>query len=224
MKTFFSLLLFLLAIACTSKETAFKQTDTGPKLSLTKDTLYLREKDPNNLNGNGVFLLQALPAGPQLHLRLYDSSGHIQFSYRGQLLANDQPVVVAGEWNSLFCVSDTSGVFGIEASLMDQLGRVYYKSFVVQAAAAQRPRAGLTWRPDLRDTDGRRYYFDASSCHQPYGKIMQYQFFIGGQRIISSSDQIQYIFHQKGVYPIQFFATDDLGQHSDTLQANIDVL
>jgi hypothetical protein len=224
MKTFFSILLFLFVIACSSKETAFRETPSGPQLQFPKDTLYLREKDPNNLNGNGIFLLQALPAGPQLHIRLYDSSGHVQFNYRGQTLANDQPVVVAGEWNSLFCVTDTAGVFGIDVSLMDQLGRVQYKSFVVQSAAAQRPKAGLSWRPDFRDPDGRRYYFDASSSHQPYGKIMQYCMFIGTNRIISSADQFLYNFHQKGTYPILFYAIDDLGQFSDTIQTHIEIL
>lgn len=224
MKALLILLLFAGSIACNQKEMAFRATATGPMIGLAKDTIRVREKDPNNLNGNGIFPLQALPVGHQLHLRFHDTSGHVRFSYRGQLLANDQPVIVAGEWNTLFCSTDTSGVFGVEVSLKDQLGRISYKQLVIDAARAQRPKAGLQWKVDQRDPARRRYYFDAGACEQPYGKVLTYHYVIGGQSIVTSVDQLQYIFHQRGSYPLSFFVKDDLGQHSDTIHQTIDVL
>lgn len=224
MKKLFVLTLLAFCVACSSKETALKQTDTAPRIGLATDTVFVREKDPLNLNGNGVFSIQALPAYHQLHLQLYDSSGVIHFSYRGQSLANNQPVVVAGEWNSLFCRVDKAGIYGIEVSLRDQLGRISRKQLIIKAAAAQRPVAALQWKVDSRDITNRRYYFDAGACVQPYGKILSYHYSIGGQNIKSVTDKLTYIFHQKGSYPISFFVVDDLGQHSDTLHQTIDVL
>lgn len=224
MKNIFILFVVLCSFACNNKEVSFQQTPTGPILGFSKDTLYVREKDPNNINGNGIFQLQTLPAGRQLHLRFYDSSAQIRFSYRGQVLANDQPVIVTGEWNEIFCTVDRSGLYAVDVSLKDQIGRVHTKKLMIQAAAAQRPKASLTWKVDERDLAARRYYFDAGGCIQPYGKILSYHYQIAGQPIISSTDKLQYIFHQKGAYTISFYVVDDLGQHSDTLQQIIDVL
>lgn len=224
MKHLFILSVVLGFIACNNKEISFQQTPTGPVLAFAKDTLYVREKDYNNINGNGIIYLQTLPAGHQLHLRLFDSSGQIKFSYRGQSLANDQPVIVSGEWNEIFCSVDRSGLYAVDVSLKDQIGRVHTRKLMIYAAAAQRPKASLTWKVDERDSAARRYYFDAGGCLQPYGKILSYHYLISGQNIISSSDRLQYIFHQKGSYPISFFVKDDLGQHSDTLHQIIDVL
>lgn len=224
MKNIFILSIVLGCFACNNKEVSFQQTPTGPVLGFSKDTLYVREKDPNNINGNGIFHLQTLPAGRQLHLRLFDSSGQVRFSYRGQVLANDQPVIVTGEWNEIFCTVHQSGLYAVNVSLKDQLGRVQTKKLMIQAAAAQRPKASLSWKVDERDPAARRYYFDASRCQQPYGKILFYYYQIAGQPILSTTDKLQYIFHQKGSYPISFYVVDDLGQHSDTLQQIIDVL
>lgn len=224
MKKIFSSLLLLMSMACSNKEVSFQQTETGPKVSFSKDTLYVREKDPFNVNGNGIFQLQALPAGHQLHLRLYDSSGQVQFSYRGQVLANDQPVIVAGEWNTLFCSVYRGGLYAIEVSLKDQIGRTTTKKLMIQAAVAQKPTASLSWKVDDRDPQNRRYYFDASASQQPFGKILSYHYSIAGQSFVSASDKLQYIFHQKGSYPVSFFVKDDLGQLSDTVHYHIDVL
>ncbi len=224
MKQLLSLCLWIGCLACSNKELAFQQTPTGPVLGFAKDTFYVREKDPSNINGNGILHIQTLPADRQLHLRLYDSSGQVQFRYRGQLLYNDQPVIVSGAWNELFCLVNQSGIYAIDVSLKDQLGRIQNKTLIIQAAAAQKPKASLSWKVDERDANGRRYYFDASGCYQPYGKIMSYHYLIAGQSIISNSEKFQYIFHQKGSYPISFFVKDDLGQHSDTLVQIIDIL
>ncbi len=224
MKHLFILSLILGSFACNNKDISFQQTPTGPVVSFAKDTLYVREKDPNNINGNGIFHVQTLPANRQLHLRFYDSSGQIRFSYRGQRLANDQPVIVTGEWNEIFCTVDQSGLYAVDVSLKDQIGRVHTRKLMIHAASAQRPKALLTWKVDERDPEARRYYFDAGGCQQPFGKILSYHYSISGQNIISSSDRLQYIFHQKGSYPISFYVKDDLGQHSDTLHSIIDVL
>jgi hypothetical protein len=224
MKHLFILYFILGCFACNNKEISLQQTPTGPVVSFAKDTLYVREKDPNNIHGNGIFHVQTLPAGRQLHLRFYDSSGQIRFSYRGQALANDQPVIVSGEWNEIFCTVNRAGLYAVTVSLKDQIGRVHTKQLMIQAAAAQRPKASLTWKVDERDPAARRYYFDAGGCLQPFGKIISYHYSISGQNILSSSDKLQYIFHQKGSYPISFYVKDDLGQHSDTLHSIIDVL
>ena len=224
MKHLFILYILLGCFACNNKEISFQQTLTGPVVSFAKDTLYVREKDPNNINGNGIFHVQTLPANRQLHLRFYDSSGQIRFSYRGQRLANDQPVIVSGEWNEIFCTVDRSGLYAVDVSLKDQIGRVHTRKLMIHAASAQRPKALLTWKVDERDPEARRYYFDAGGCQQPFGKIVSYHYFISGQSIISNADKLKYIFHQKGSYPISFYEKDDLGQHSDTLHSIIDVL
>ena len=210
--------------SCSSKDVSMKETDTAPRLGLSKDTVFVRERDSLNLNGNGIFTVQAIPAQHQLHLQIYDSSGQVHFSYRGLLLSNQQPVIVAGEWNSLFCRVDKAGVYGVELSLKDQLGRTSQKKLIIKAAAAQKPKAHLQWKVDERDPEKRRYYFDAGGCVQPYGKIVSYHYQIGGQLIQATTDKLQYIFHRKGNYPIRFYAVDDLGQHSDTLHQSIDVL
>lgn len=223
MKNIYSLLLVAFCMSCSSKEVSFEQTPTGPKIGLA-DTIYIRERDSLNLNGNGVISIQAKPSDQQLHLQLSDSSGKVHFRYRGQTLLNNQPVVVAGEWNSLFCLVDDPGIYGIEVSLRDQLGRVSYKKLIIKAAAAQKPVARLLWMADERDSINRRYFFDAHGSSQPYGKILSYHYQINGQSIQVATEKMQYLFYQKGKYPLSFFVVDDLGQYSDTLHEIIDVL
>lgn len=224
MKPILIILLSAILLACNNKDVAMKETDTTPQIVLAGDTIYVREKDPNNLNGNGIFHLQALPVGPQLHLRLNDTSGHIRFSYRGQYLPNNQPVIVAGEWNSLFCTVDTTGVFGVEVSLKDQLGRESLKTLIIQSASAKRPIAALRWEIDPKDDKGNTFFLDASDCQQPYGKIMTYHYLINGKPVVSSAERVRYIFHEKGSFPVSLYVIDDLGQHSDTVHQIIDVL
>ncbi|WP_438946731.1 hypothetical protein [Sediminibacterium sp.] len=223
MKNICSLLLFAFCISCSSKEMSFEQTPTGPELGFS-DTVYIRERDSLNLNGNGVINIYTKPAEQQLHLQLSDTSGKVHFSYRGEKLNNNQPVVVAGEWNSLFCKVDQAGIYGIEVSLRDQLGRQSFKKLVIKAAAAQRPVAKLLWMADERDSINRRYFFDAHGSSQPYGKIMSYHYEINGQSFQVNTEKMQYQFYQKGSYPVRFFVVDDLSQHSDTLHQVIDVL
>nr|WP_294991602.1 hypothetical protein [uncultured Sediminibacterium sp.] len=223
MKNIYSLLLLFFCISCSSKEISFEQTPTGPQLGFA-DTVYIRERDSLNLNGNGVISIYAKPADQQMHLQLSDTSGKVHFSYRGEKLSNNQPVVVAGEWNSVFCLVDQAGIYGIEVSLRDQLGRVSLKKLVIKAAAAQKPIARLLWMADERDSINRRYFFDAHGSSQPYGKILSYHYEINGQSFQVSTDKMQYLFYQKGTYPIRFFVVDDLAQHSDTLHEIIDVL
>lgn len=223
MKNICSLLLIAFCISCSNKEMSFEQTPTGPELGFS-DTVYIRERDSLNLNGNGVINIYTKPAEQQLHLQLSDTSGKVHFSYRGEKLNNNQPVVVAGEWNSLFCKVDQAGIYGIEVSLRDQLGRQSFKKLVIKAAAAQRPTASLLWMADERDTINRRYFFDAHGSSQPYGKIMSYHYEINGQSFQVNTEKMQYQFYQKGSYPVRFFVVDDLSQHSDTLHQVIDVL
>lgn len=223
MKNSFSLLLLAFCMSCSNKEVSFERTPTGPNIGLA-DTIYIRERDSLNLNGNGVINIQAKPSDQQLHLQLSDSSGKVHFRYRGQTLLNNQPVVVAGEWNSIFCLVDHPGMYGIEVSLRDQLGRVSYKKLVIKAAAAQKPVSRLLWMADERDSINRRYFFDAHGSSQPYGKILSYHYQINGQSIQVASEKMQYLFYQKGKYPLSFFVVDDLGQYSDTLHEIIDVL
>ena len=223
MKNICSLLLFAFCISCSNKEMSFEQTPTGPELGFS-DTVYIRERDSLNLNGNGIIRIYTKPVDQQLHLQLADTSGKVHFSYRGEKLNNNQPVVVAGEWNSLFCKVDQAGIYGIEVSLKDQLGRVVYKKMVIKAAAAQRPVAKLLWMADERDSINRRYFFDAHGSSQLYGKIISYHYEINGQSFQVNTEKMQYQFYQKGSYPVSFFVVDDLLQHSDTLHQVIDVL
>lgn len=224
MKIFISIvLLFFILKGCTQKEVAMRDQTKGPELNLAADTVRLRERDYLNLNNQGIIWLQTLPAKQQLHIELHDTSGRVQFYYRGQPLFAQQPFLVASEWNSLFCSVDTPGIYAIDIDLIDQLGRVATKKLVLQVAHAIRPTAHLNWMRDLRDTTRSRYYFDASGSVQPYGKLVSYHYRINQQDIVSSTDRLLYIFHQAGQHPIRFYVVDDLGQHSDTLHYSIQV-
>lgn len=225
MKTIASILiLFFIIKGCTQKEVAMRDQTKGPELHLASDTLRMRERDYLNLNNLGVIWLQTIPAKEQLHLELHDTSGRVQFYYRGQRIFAQQPFLVAAEWNSLFCTVDTPGVYAIEIDLIDKIGRSVTKKLILQVANAIRPTAHLTWMRDLRDTTQSRYYFNASGSEQPYGKLLSYHYRINQQDIVSSTDRLLYIFHQSGQQSIRFYVVDDLGQHSDTLHYSIQVL
>lgn len=224
MKIVASLILFFFILkGCTQKEVALREQTKGPELNLISDTIRLRERDYLNLNNQGAIWMQTLPAKEQLHIELHDTSGRVQFYYRGQRLYAQQPFLVAGEWNSLFCSVDTPGIYAIDIDLIDKLGRSVSKKLVLQVNNAIKPTAHLSWMRDLRDSTRRRYYFDAGGSVQPYGKLVSYHYRINQQDIVSSTDRLLYIFHQSGIHPIRFYVVDDLGQHSDTLHYSIQV-
>lgn len=217
------ILLFFILKGCTQKEVALRDQTKGPELHLASDTVRMRERDYLNLNNQGIIWLQTLPASKQLHIELHDTSGRVQFYYRGQRLFAQQPFLVAGEWNTLFCSVDSPGIYAVDVDLIDQLGRTVSRQQILQVDHAVRPSAHLSWKRDLRDTTRSRYYFDASSSTQPYGKLVSYHYRINQQDIVSSTDRLLYIFHQAGQHPISFYVVDDLGQHSDTLHYSIQV-
>lgn len=217
------IILFFILKGCTQKEVALRDQTQGPTLNLAADTVRLRERDYLNLNNQGIIWLQTLPAKQQLHIELHDTSGRVQFYYRGQRLFAQQPFLVASEWNSLFCSVDTPGIYAIDIDLIDQLGRTVTKKLILQVDHAVRPTAKLNWMRDLRDSTRSRYYFDASGSSQPYGKLVSYHYRINQQDIVSSADRLLYIFHQAGQHSIRFYVVDDLGQHSDTLHYSIQV-
>ena len=224
MKIVASLILFFFILkGCTQKEVALREQTKGHELNLISDTILLRERDYLNLNNQGVIWMQTLPAKEQLHIELHDTSGRVQFYYRGQRLYAQQPFLVAGEWNSLFCSVDTPGIYAIDIDLIDKLGRSVSKKLILQVNNAIKPSAHLSWMRDLRDSTRSRYYFDAGGSVQPYGKLVSYHYRINQQDIVSSTDRLLYVFHQSGHQAIRFYVVDDLGQHSDTLHYSIQV-
>lgn len=216
---------FLLLSACSDKHDMIIANTQNADLHFSKDTVFVREKDYTNINntGNGIFLVYASPAEHQLNLQYTEPSGKVHFSYRGQLLSDSKPFVVAADSSGLFCSVDTPGVYHVDFYLTDQLGRTVTKQLIVQCATGVKPVADLQYEQVAVNGDNYLYYFSAAGCRQPYGAIVSYNYFINGDTIRINRPLLKYYFHQSGSQQVAFFVTDDLGQSSDTLNYSIQI-
>lgn len=213
-------LLLLLITGCSDKYQSIYEAAPAPLLRFSTDTLFIREKDPTNINASnkGLLLLNCTPSGHQFNLSYSDTSGKIHFSYRGQLLPDLKPFVVADDVNSLYCYADTAGIYAVDFYLTDQLGKSTTRTLIVKCGQAQKPIVGLSWEEINHINDNWQYAFNASGSHQPYGSIVSYHYLFNAASIVVNRPLLKYNFHDAGLQQVSFFVVDDLGHSSDTLQ------
>ena len=214
----------LLFFSCSDKYASLYKSAPGPLLIFSKDTITVREKDFSNINAtnNGVCWLHSIPAIHQLNIQYNDTSGKVHFTYRGQVMEQSQPIIVAGDSTSLFCSCDEAGVYSIDFFLTDQLGKTTGRQLIVNCLVNQKTKAGLNWQLiDSSQTDNWVYQFDASSCYKTDGIITGYHYSINNQSFITTQALLNWTFHQRGEQTISLFVIDDLDQSSDTLHKKI---
>lgn len=222
-KLFAFCVLALLLGGCSDKYVSLYQTAPGPEMIFRNDTITMREKDSLNINGAGVVWLHTMIPAHQMHIEYNDTSnGKVHFSYRGVALQNDWPVIVAGDSTSVFCSCDTPGFYAVDFYLTDQLGKTTGKQLIINCLANQKIKASLaTQLIDSLTTGNWLYLFDASACYKPDGKIMSYHFSINGQMMQAATPVFYWTFHSRGTQTVSFYAVDDLGQLSDTINEQI---
>lgn len=226
MKNFFLIyVLLVFATGCSDKYKSIADAAPVPTLTFLNDTLFIREKDPTNINatGKGMLYMSCTPAGHQFNLSFSDTSGKVHFSYRGQLLQDSKPFPVADDVNSLYCYADAPGIYAVDFYLTDQLGKTATRKLIVKCARGQKPVASLSFGQTGDETDHGNwmYYFDASGSTQPFGSIVSYHYLINGTTIVVNRPLLKYNFHDVGQQQIDFFVLDDLGLSSDTLHYSI---
>lgn len=217
--------LLLFAVACNDKYDSLYEAAPTPALRFSSDTLFIREKDPTNINASnkGMIGLYCSPAGRQFNLSYSEASGKIHFSFQGQLLQDSKPFVVTDEVNTLYCYADEPGTYAVDFYLTDQLGKTITRKLVIRCMPGQKPVAALTYEISSRTTEGLLYYFNGDGSSQPFGSIVSYHYEIDGQAIQVNRPVLKYVFHTKGDHDVSFFVVDDLGQLSDTLHYTITI-
>lgn len=218
--------LFLAALAgCSDKYNSLAESAPPPGLTFERDTLYIREKDPTNINasGKGILNIYCMPAGHQFNLSFTDTSGKLHFVYRGDALRDSEPFVVTDDPNTLYVYADTAGAYAVDFYLTDQLGKTTSRKLMIYSGPAQVPIAMLDWRQVSSDSTNYEYFFDASLSTQVQGSIMRYHYDIDGSPIEVTQPYLRYFFHSVGLHTVAFYVTDDLGQTSSTITYTIDV-
>lgn len=215
--------LLVLLAGCSDKYASLVQSATPPVLSFGSDTLCIREKDPTNVNGTGkgVLTIHCSPAGHQFNLSFSDTSGRLHFVYRGNALADSKPFVVTDDDNSLYCFADTAGLYAVDFTLTDQLGKTTTRPLIVRCSPGLKPVAALSWEQVELDKGNWQYYFNASGSSQPFGAILSYHYLIDGDPVVISRSLLKYVFHTAGQHALSFFVVDDLNLSSDTLYYSI---
>lgn len=224
MKNQLFICLLLLLASCSDKDKAIDGAAAPPALHFD-DTLYIREKDPLNINqsGKGVLFLYCTPIGHQFNLSFSDTSGRLHFIYRGAELKDSKPFVVTENSNQVFCYADRPGVYAVDFYLTDQLGRTTTKQMMVKCAAQGKPHADYSWKTEDRGNDNWLCTFDASPSKQPFGQVMTYHYLFEKDTVQTAQPLMHYFIHGRGVYNVGFYVTDDLGINSDTLYRSIDI-
>ncbi len=223
MKNLFFISLLVLLAGCSDKYDSLVQSAPPPVLSFGSDTLCIREKDPTNVNGTGkgVLTIYCSPAGHQFNLSFSDTSGKLHFVYRGVALADSKPFLVADNANRLYCYADAPGLYAVDFTLTDQLGKTCTRTLIVQCSAGIKPTAALSWEQIGLDGGNWQYYFNASGSSQPFGAIMSYHYMIDGDKITVNHPMMKYFFHTPGMHAVSFYVIDDLSLSSDTLNYSI---
>lgn len=226
MKNLFLLLIVLAALAgCSDKYSSLHDAALPPQLGLPADTLFIREKDPSNINtsNKGILSFFCSPAGHQFFLSFSDTSGKMHFNYRGTDLKDSQPFVVTDNANSLYVYADAPGIYAVDFDLTDQLGKRATKKLIIKCAKMERPVAALGWQVDSLGYYNWQTIFNASASSQPFGMVMSYHYLCAGDTVTTVSPLMKYFFHVQGIHPVSFYVTDDLGVNSDTLHYTISI-
>lgn len=212
------ILVCLLFASCSDKYDSLIHTAPGPLLVLSADTIHVREKDYNNLNSTGVLWMHTIPAAKQFNITYSDTSGKVHFMYRGSLLKDSWPVIVAGDSTGIFVSCDDPGIYAVEFFLTDQLGRSTSRELIVACERNKPPIANLAVQfVDSTQMDNWMYKLDASGSSKPDGIIKEYHFSVNGTMIISTQPSMIWTFHERGMQKIELFVVDDLDEPSDTI-------
>lgn len=215
-KIFYSLILFMLLFSCSDKYKSIYQSAPGPVLYFNADTVKVRERDFLNKVGTGVLHLYSSPASHQMNVTYNDTSGKVHFMYRGALLVDSRPVIVAGDSTALYVSCDLPGIYSVDMYLIDQLGKTTSRQLIVQCFADQQIKTSLTAKLiDSSIVDNWAYQFDAP-CIKPDGQIVAYHFTINGNEMHTNVPYFFWTFHSRGEQTVSVYATDDLLKLSDT--------
>ena len=226
MKTYLFLLWILLVAACSDKYKSLYDAAPVPVLSFNKlhDTMTIREKDPGNVTGwvNPFLWMHSVPSLHQMNIQYSDTSGKVHFVYRGVLMEDSKPIIVAGDSTSMFCYCDTAGVYAVDFYLTDQLGKVSSHSLIVNCLANDKAIPDLYLEfVDSSQVDNWYYRFDATKTQKLYGRITGYYFNVNSQPLFSATAVANWIFHLRGEQTVSLYVTDDLGLRSDTITKKI---
>lgn len=214
--------ILLVLLSCSDKYASLTNAAPGPILYFNADTVKVRERDFTNINNGGYLWIHSIPSTKQFNIEYNDTSGQVHFRYRGYLLQDSRPVIVAGDSTGLFVSCDTPGIYAIDFFLTDQLGRTTSRQLIVQCMANQAARAAVDIQ--LQDSsliNNWIYRFDGSGTKKTDGVIKEFHFSVNGTDVITATPFMIWIFHSRGVQKVGLFVVDDLGQHSDTLSQTV---
>lgn len=218
------LAILVLFSACSDKYDALYRYAPGPALFFNSDTITVRERDFLNINGTGKLLLFSTPAAHQMNIQYSDTSGKVHFMYRGVLLVDSRPVIVAGDSTAVYVSCDQPGIYGVDFYLTDQLGKTTSRQLIVVCTANQKIKTALSARLiDSSVVDNWAYEFDGSGCIKPDGKIVAYHFTVNGNEMHTNVPYFFWTFHSRGEQTVSLYATDDLLQLSDTTTIKIQI-
>jgi hypothetical protein len=226
MKTYLFLIWIIVVAACSDKYTSLYHAAPVPALAFNKlhDSMYIREKDPNNITGwlNPYLWMRATPSMQQMNIQYSDTSGRVHFVYRGVLMEDSKPIIVAGDSTSMFCHCDTAGVYTVDFYLTDQLGKVSSRTLYVNCLANDRAKPDLFLDfIDSTGIDNWSFRLDATRTSKLYGRIMGYYFSVDGVSLFSPTAVGHWVFHSRGEHTASLYVIDDLGLHSDTVTQKI---
>lgn len=226
MKIYLFLVWIFLVAACSDKYKSLYGAAPVPQLSFNKlhDTMNIREKDPGNVTGwvNPFLWMHSVPSLQQMNIQYSDTSGKVHFVYRGILMEDSKPIIVAGDSTSMFCYCDTAGVYSIDFYLTDQLGKVSSHSLIVNCLANDRAKPDLYLDfIDSSQIDNWSYRLDATKTEKLYGRITGYYFSVDAQALFSPTAVGHWVFHSRGEHTASLYVIDDLGLHSDTITQKI---
>jgi hypothetical protein len=218
----------LVLSACSDKYKSLYDAAPVPMLEFNKlhDSMYIREKDPANITGwgNPFLWMHSVPALQQMNIQYSDTSGKVHFVYRGVLMEDSKPIIVAGDSTSMFCHCDTAGIYAVDFYLTDQLGKVSSRTLYVNCLANDKAKADLYMDfIDSSQIDNWSYRLDATKTEKLYGRIMGYYFSVDGVDLFSPTAVGHWVFHTRGEHTISLYVIDDLGLHSDTVTQKITI-
>ncbi len=208
--------------SCSDKYAAMYRLAPGPTLYFNTDTITVRERDFLNINAGGVLWLFSTPASHQMNVQYSDTSGgKVHFKYRGSLLVDSRPVIVAGDSTGLFVSCDLPGIYSIDLYLTDQLGKTTSRQLIINCTADLQIKTSLTAKLiDSSIVDNWAYQFDAP-CYKPDGQIVAYHFTVNGNEMHTNVPYFFWTFHTRGEQTVSVYATDDLLKLSDTTTIKI---
>ena len=215
-----ALFLMLFALSCSDKYEHLRRIDAAPILVLSKDSMTIRIKDYSNyFQGAGFLKINVQDTlSPGVYINCIDTTGHLEVlqdsaKINGKYIAINQPAIV-------FIACKDTGYYPLTVQVFDRFQNSRQRTIMVRVVNDEPPITNLKIQLTESLPGMATYIIDASGSTSKMGRIIMYNYTIGGANSSLFKSSIKVTLYS-GTHRIAVTVADDLGILSPICESKI---